>query len=144
MTSVEPQARPGSGSNVSKYDLQRGRGEESKPSSMKVNSSGNSGDDDDEPFVFPLVLPGDFMASSDQQAMMSGTRPTNKSNATTPKPLNRVYVTPRSRKDGGGLTVRGARRRGLPGLIDFEEGAQLYEMGADEEAEPETGSRAKL
>lgn len=109
---------------------------------MKPNSSGNDrDDDDDEPFVFPLVLPGDFLASKEQQANMSGAQPS--SGGPSVKPLNRVYVTPRSREDGGGLTVRGARRRGLPGLIDFEEGAQLEEMGSVDEDES-SASRAKL
>jgi nucleoside diphosphate-linked moiety X motif protein 19 len=131
VTSVEPRAMPASGVNVDKSIMQwRGNTEE--------GGSGKNGEEheEDEPFVFPLVLPGDFLASSSQRAMMRGKSPSKKTNVDL-KPLNRVYVTPRSRQDGGGVIVRGARRRGLPGLIDFEEGAQLQEMGAEGELEGE-------
>lgn len=126
VTSVEPRAMPASGVNVDRSMMQwRGNTEQ--------GGSGKDGKDqeEDEPFVFPLVLPGDFLASSSQRAMMRGRAPSSMTNSHL-KPLNRVYVTPRSRQDGGGVIVRGARRRGLPGLIDFEEGAQLQEMGAEE------------
>jgi nucleoside diphosphate-linked moiety X motif protein 19 len=145
VTSVEPQALPRSGSNVKKENLYfRGNGE-SQTSSIAVppNSSGKEDDGNDGRFVFPLVLPGDFLASKAQVAKMSGIKPSNDT-VSGPKALNRVYVEPRSREDGGGLIVRGARRRGLPGLIDFEEGAQLEEMGVREEEEDENIGSAKL
>jgi nucleoside diphosphate-linked moiety X motif protein 19 len=133
VTSVEPRAMPASGANVDKKMMQwRGNSE------MEGQSKE---DDEQEPFVFPLVLPGDFLASNSQRAMMSGKAPSSSSDIKV-KPLNRVYVTPRSREDGGGVIVRGARRRGLPGLIDFEEGAQLQEMGSD--IEEESDQKAKL
>lgn len=141
VTSVEPSARPDRGSSVGKVGLQwKGSGEEQEIKIIEPNSSGKE-QQEDEPFVFPLVLPGDFLASKDQKANMSGKKPVN-SIEMQDKPLNRLYVTPRSRQDGGGLIVRGARRRGLPDLVDFEEGARLEEMGADGEVEEEEDTNA--
>lgn len=141
VTSVEPSARPDKGSSVGKADLQwRGSGEQQDTKIIGPNSSGQE-QGEDEPFVFPLVLPGDFLASKDQRAKMSGKRLLDNTELQD-KPLNRVYVTPRSREDGGGLIVRGARRRGLPGLVDFEEGARLDELGASGEVEDDDNTKA--
>lgn len=124
ITSVEPRAVPTSGANVSNLNFAR-EGQREKQSAEMAGDE----EEEDVPFVFPLVLPGDFLASQDQQAKMGGSKARSNEKESA-KPINRLYVTPRSRKDGGGLIVRGARRRGLPGLIDFEEGARLEEMGA--------------
>jgi nucleoside diphosphate-linked moiety X motif protein 19 len=142
VTSIEPQGLPQRGSNV-KTD-------------SRVIWNNNSGllesnlskDKTEETFVFPLVLPGDFLSSKAQLDKMSGTKPSSSSSSSLQslksRPLNRVYVTPRSREDGGGVIVKGIRRRGLPGLVDFEEGAPLGEMGAIEDEEDSSSSRAKL
>ncbi|KAK0558625.1 hypothetical protein OC844_005006 [Tilletia horrida] len=83
-------------------------------------------DCDTDVFVFPLVLPGDYQASSAQRAA-AGNSPV------VGQPLNRLFVSPRAREDGGGLVVKGAQRVGVGALRDFEIGLTLRNQADDED-----------
>ncbi|SPO29463.1 uncharacterized protein UTRI_04807_B [Ustilago trichophora] len=106
-------------------------------------------DEEEDSFVFPLVLPGDWQASPAQKERArkglflpgTGEQAANgpphgtASNAqgSASKPLNRLYVSPRSKEQGGGMTVRGAVRKGLAHLRDFQVGVLLAESPEIEE-----------
>ncbi|UZJ54690.1 hypothetical protein CBS101457_004010 [Exobasidium rhododendri] len=139
VTSVEPEALPRRGSTVKQTNLPTRNGGRQQ----HINSPNVPAKEQDDPFVFPLVLPGDFLASEEQQSKLSGRKVDN--DRSVEKPLNRLYVTPRSKEDGGGLIVRGARRRGLPGLVDLAEGSQLEEeMDATTKHDEHGGSKSRL
>ncbi|KIS67928.1 uncharacterized protein UMAG_03979 [Mycosarcoma maydis] len=124
-------------------------------------------------FVFPLVLPGDWQASPAQQQRakhglflpdtreqnannsdpaLERTTPTSQLQGATMKPLNRLYVSPRAQEHGGGMTVRGAVRKGLTHLRDFQVGVLLAQASTDDQEDQEdqddhsdsAASRAKL
>lgn len=88
--------------------------------------------DQDAPFVFPLILPGDWQASPSQRerarvAMAPAEddvadAPVTNSQGQDTQVFNRLYVSPRPHADGGGMTVRGCLRRGIGSLPDFEFG----------------------
>lgn len=128
VTAVEPRAYPKLGSMVD------------------VRSLGTESEDS---FVFPLVLPGDWQSSPSQKArarqgihLPSGGADSLHAPAATPtapipaseqpksakegvKALNRLYVSPRAPEHGGGMTVRGAVRKNLGNLRDFQIGIML-------------------
>lgn len=126
VTAVEPHALPGQGSNI--------------PLNFSKSNAASAAEDDEseDSYGFPLVLPGDYQASSLQTAQFDGgdhaRRKRWKDVPLDQRPLNRVYVSPRSRKDGGGLIPRGAKRRGVAGLKDWQIGAEV-EIPADEQDE---------
>ena len=88
--------------------------------SPKSSSKEENEDEEEDLFVLPLVLPGDEL------------RPTAGQSATVPEsheaPRNRVYVTPRSRGEGGGMMVHGIHRRGITGLHDLRFGNVLSDL----------------
>ncbi|CAO1638143.1 unnamed protein product [Parajaminaea phylloscopi] len=141
VTRVEPRALPRHGGAValdfSKSDA-TAAGSERADATEKATEEAESGEA--EPFVFPLVLPGDWQASRVQRSAAGG-GPSSSDWASKPegeRPLNRVYVSPRQKQDGGGLIPRGAVRRGIVGLPDWRIGVSLPEgTGADEELEDE-------
>ncbi|PWN21826.1 hypothetical protein BCV69DRAFT_311539 [Microstroma glucosiphilum] len=158
ITSVEPRALPKLGGSKPKSmpALDFGKWEpgeikdaekESKSQSQSQSKSKSGEEEEAEaPFIFPLVLPGDHRASPTRQALppsSSSARPKSSPSASpspfsksTLPPLNRVYVSPRSHEDGGGLVASGAVRRGLPGLRDWRVGVGLVE---DERADAGVG-----
>lgn len=99
--------------------------------------------ENEDSFVFPLVLPGDWQASPAQKErarkglFLPGTGEQKAANDSASssaeageaggKPLNRLYVSPRAKEHGGGMTVRGAVRKGLTHLRDFQVGVLLAE-----------------
>ncbi|KAK0545982.1 hypothetical protein OC845_004837 [Tilletia horrida] len=104
---------------------------------------GESEDDEEEMFVFPLVLPGDYQASAAQRAAAGQ----NQSETSRRHAINRLYVSPRSREHGGGLVVKGAKRAGVGALMDFEIGLVLGEEADEDEAgsgQPSNGSKSRL
>lgn len=133
VTAIEPRALPSAGANVS----------------INVPSNNASGQwervSEDEPFTFPLCLPGDQGQSRAQAAVAGLPYPAPKNSH---KAENRVFVSPRLKSDGGGLVVRGIRRRGIPGTRDFQFGTviEVTESKADDDAEEEESkpSRSKL
>ncbi|UTT89597.1 hypothetical protein NDA17_002766 [Ustilago hordei] len=106
------------------------------------NHSKGKGEKEDS-FVFPLVLPGDWQASpsqkerarkapflpatGEQKANIQGADKTAGGSAQVSKTLNRLYVSPRASEHGGGMTVRGAVRKGFTHLRDFQVGVILAE-----------------
>ncbi|KAE8266097.1 hypothetical protein A4X09_0g6252 [Tilletia walkeri] len=96
-------------------------------------------DCDTEVFVFPLVLPGDYQASAAQRAAAGTASSAGKDAQLARRPLNRLFVSPRSREDGGGLVVRGAQRVGVGALRDFEVGMALKDVGEEEEGGDDGG-----
>lgn len=140
VTAVEPHALPKQGGTVSlKF--------EKRPNTLSSSASaGNEDDDEDTPFVFPLVLPGDWQASSSQRRAAGGGE-ANDAQAPN-RPLNRIYVSPRNPENGGGLIARGARRRGVAGLMDWKVGFELEEAESveqeDEEEEPRSRTKARM
>lgn len=110
VSSVEPQGVASSGAMIERNRLSV------KPSSKQSKEE----QDDDDLFVLPLVLPGDEL------------RPTAGQSATVPEsdeaPRNRVYVTPRSRGEGGGMMVHGIHRRGITGLHNLKFGNVLPDL----------------
>ncbi|PWY97210.1 hypothetical protein BCV70DRAFT_203046 [Testicularia cyperi] len=136
VTAVEPRAFPKLGAMI---DVKRGLREQQQQQPQQ----GAEGESEDS-FVFPLVLPGDWQASPSQKERASkgilipaetntsaaqSTAPapssTQTSGANGEKTLNRLYVSPRAPEHGGGMTVRGAVRRGLGPLPDFQIGIML-------------------
>lgn len=121
VSSVEPQGVASSGAMIERKRL-------------SINSSG----EEDDLFILPLVLPGDEL------------RPTAGQSATIPEsheaPRNRVYVTPRSRGEGGGMMVHGIHRRGITGLHDLKFGNVLPELEGEGTSEEDTlpAKNAKL
>ncbi|CDS01142.1 hypothetical protein [Sporisorium scitamineum] len=132
VTAVEPRAFPKAGAML---DINK--------ESIENRSWGQTAESKDS-FVFPLVLPGDWQASpaqterarkglflpgTDEQTANDATQPGAKTEAKVAalKPLNRLYVSPRPREQGGGMTVRGAVRKGLTHLRDFQVGVLLAE-----------------
>lgn len=138
VTAVEPHALPGQGANI-------------PLNFSKSNSAAqDEGDEDDsEPFVFPLVLPGDYQASPLQNAQFHESKEDWSSVPPNERPLNRVYVSPRMRKNGGGLIPRGAKRKGVAGLMDWQIGVEM-QIKEDEESDEEdvpsnqSSSKARL
>lgn len=150
VTAVEPRAFPKLGAML---DINK--------EIVENRSRGQTAVSEDS-FVFPLVLPGDWQASPAQKERArkglflpgTGEQKANNSHGSTvrpettgtdTKPLNRLYVSPRAKEQGGGMTVRGAVRRGLTHLRDFQVGVLLAEPPADasnDAAGPK--SRAKL
>jgi hypothetical protein len=73
-----------------------------------------------ERYVFPLVMPGDVDCSAEQRlAAGLPARPPQAQHG-APRILNRVLVSPRP--GGGGVSVFGVIRRGMPGLEDMSLG----------------------
>ncbi|EPQ31647.1 uncharacterized protein PFL1_00980 [Pseudozyma flocculosa PF-1] len=155
VTVVEPKGLPKQGAMVS---LGRKKGE-------AATSSAGEAEEEETPFVFPLVLPGDWQASPSQQeriktafsvpssssgaaasgqATTAGGQQTSEA-ATAPapesRPLNRLYVSPRPAELGGGMTVRGCVRRSIGTLQDFQIGIQLQDKSGDAE---QATRRAKI
>ncbi|KAN0061390.1 hypothetical protein ACQY0O_006237 [Thecaphora frezii] len=151
VTVVEPRAFPKHGAMV---PLGGGGG------AAKPGQPDDDADAEDVPFVFPLVLPGDWQASPSQQQSIKtaffapgsttastpaptptvGQQPTANffTPAPTSKPLNRLYVSPRPSELGGGMIVRGCVRSGIGSLPDFELGVQLQAPPSDSDtATPE-------
>lgn len=125
VTAVEPRALPKSGSN------------------LPTKST-----DEDPPFVFPLVLPGDWQASQKQQQQQRGDSGTDlaagdQGTTSRQRPINRIFVSPRLKEDGGGLMAKGARREGLPGLCDWVVGQGVPDFGGGEIEESERGDDGK-
>ena len=107
----------------------------------------------EDSFVFPLVLPGDWQASPAQKERAkkglflpgTGEKASNASGNGTGngesvgkgegKPLNRLYVSPRSKEQGGGMTVRGAVRKGLTHLRDFQVGVLLADNTSESDGQ---------
>ena len=138
VTAVEPRAFPKAGAmlDINKESIE--------------NRSRNTTVEGQDSFVFPLVLPGDWQASPAQNQrakkglLLPGTEE-QVANATggsashghavggSKKPLNRLYVSPRPQEQGGGMTVRGAVRRGLTHLRDFQVGVVLADTPMDQE-----------
>lgn len=134
VTAVEPRAFPKLGAML---DVRQ----EILENRSLANQQGSA--DKEESFVFPLVLPGDWQASpsqteratkglllpgnnEQQPAARGAVHPSSaKEPASSFKPLNRLYVSPRPRELGGGMTVRGAVRKGLAHLRDFQVGVLL-------------------
>ncbi|PWN50208.1 hypothetical protein IE53DRAFT_387511 [Violaceomyces palustris] len=145
ITAVEPRPFPKLGSMVTL----------NRDGTAARKGENPSGDEDDthEPFVFPLVLPGDYQASHSQRERarkgslvqlgrkdqtMSKRSDDNDDEDPVPargRSLNRLYVSPRSKSQGGGMTVRGAIRRGVGDLRDFEVGLMLQEKPREDEDE---------
>ncbi|SNX85753.1 uncharacterized protein MEPE_04462 [Melanopsichium pennsylvanicum] len=142
VTAVEPRPFPKLGAML---DIRKEIAENRDLAQQK-----GKGGEEDNSFVFPLVLPGDWQASPAQKErarkglFLPGTGektangPADGSGAaaaqgTTAKPLNRLYVSPRSKEQGGGMTVRGAVRKGLTHLRDFQVGVLLAENPEQEE-----------
>ncbi|PWN27852.1 hypothetical protein BDZ90DRAFT_210966, partial [Jaminaea rosea] len=127
VTAVEPHALPKQGGTMALNF-------EKRPSSLSNGKEGEQEgeEEEDTPFVFPLVLPGDWQASKSQRRAAGVGDESASSPSTSQRPLNRIYVSPRNPEHGGGLIARGARRRGLPGLVDWKVGFELEE-GRDEE-----------
>lgn len=144
-----PRALPGSGTNVNLSSFSWRKDDaanttEASGSGQKKDNEDEEGDEEGEEFfVFPLVLPGDFLASKLQKRALwppqapSSSTTQSQVEAKGDVPLNRVYVSPRSKKDGGGLVIIGSVRRGQAGLMDFEEGRKLDVIGNIEELEEE-------
>lgn len=102
----------------------------------------------EDSFVFPLVLPGDWQASpaqkerarkglflpgtGEQKANNNGAETAASASGKGAKTLNRLYVSPRAKEHGGGMTVRGAVRKGLTHLRDFQVGVMLADSAEDE------------
>lgn len=134
ITSVEPRALPKLGGSKPKgmpaLDFGKWEPWERTDAGKGSNvSEEGDGDGDEAPFIFPLVLPGDHRASPTRQGLSASPPPSpspSGSSSSLP-PLNRVYVSPRSHEDGGGLVASGAVRRGLPGLRDWRVGVGLVE-----------------
>ncbi|KAJ3185233.1 hypothetical protein HDU85_001283 [Gaertneriomyces sp. JEL0708] len=80
--------------------------------------------DDDGPYVFPLVLTGDYQASSSRDLILKSTGDVNG------KRMNRMYVFTRPKELGGGLVVKGCVRKCLNGLRDFQIGVMLHDENA--------------
>uniref|UniRef100_V5EIS1 Nudix hydrolase domain-containing protein n=2 Tax=Kalmanozyma brasiliensis (strain GHG001) TaxID=1365824 RepID=V5EIS1_KALBG len=135
VTAVEPRAFPKLGTmmDISKEIVEN-------------RSRAQVGESEDS-FVFPLVLPGDWQASPAQKErarkglFLPGTGEQTANNAggsssaedEKSRPLNRLYVSPRAKEHGGGMTVRGAVRKGLTHLRDFQVGVLLAEEPAEED-----------
>ncbi|PWN33504.1 uncharacterized protein FA14DRAFT_123516 [Meira miltonrushii] len=120
VSSVEPQGVAPSGAMIDRKRL-----------SIKSNAKKTSSEEEeDDLFVLPLVLPGDEL------------RPTAGQSATVPEsdeaPRNRVYVTPRSRGEGGGMMVHGIHRRGITGLYDLRFGNVLPDLEGEGTSEEDT------
>lgn len=138
VTAVEPRAFPKLGSMVD------------------VRSSKANSQESEDSFVFPLVLPGDWQSSPSQKARAKQGihlpttvaaaplhSPAAASTAPIPaseqqdsvghekKALNRLYVSPRAPEHGGGMTVRGAVRKNLGNLRDFQIGIMLQDKDKD-------------
>lgn len=146
VTAVEPRAFPKAGAML---DISK--------ESIENRTRAQSAESEDS-FVFPLVLPGDWQASpeqterarkglflpdTDEQAANNPTdsrgQPHGKGAAM--RPLNRLYVSPRPKEQGGGMTVRGAVRKGLTHLRDFQVGVLLADTPADDGDSAEVKSR---
>ena len=141
VTAVEPRAFPKLGAML---DIRK---------EIIENRNLSKPGDEEDSFVFPLVLPGDWQASPAQKErarkglFLPGTGeqaangPAHGSAAgaqgALAKPLNRLYVSPRAKEHGGGMTVRGAVRKGLTHLRDFQVGVLL----ADSPENDERGSK---
>ncbi|KAJ9474171.1 hypothetical protein PHBOTO_004239 [Pseudozyma hubeiensis] len=150
VTAVEPRAFPKLGAML---DINK--------EIVENRNRGQTADSEDS-FVFPLVLPGDWQASPAQKERArkglflpgTGEQKANNSHGSTvgpettgaeAKPLNRLYVSPRAKEQGGGMTVRGAVRKGLTHLRDFQVGVLLAEHPTDASDDAAgTKSRAKL
>ncbi|CAO1614797.1 unnamed protein product [Sympodiomycopsis kandeliae] len=133
ITIIEPHALPGQGANM-------------PLNFSKVTKGDENQDKDDEPFVFPLVLPGDYQASALQSSQFRGQTTDWSKVEPSKRPLNRVYVSPRMKKHGGGLIPAGARRRGISGLEDWHIGAEIEirpDPSSEEEEEGEGEAPAK-
>lgn len=125
VSAIEPRPIPSQGRNVLAGDFSR----KDAPSSAAKEKPKSEEEEEDIPFVFPLVLPGDHQASK--------TPPSPSSRGRQPS-LNRIYVSPRSPSQGGGLIPRGAVRRNVGGLKDWT-------YGIDVKDEPEDSQdKAKL
>lgn len=135
ITSVEPKALPNQGSNVEISNLIK-RGESGEFIS-ESSSTEKAREPEDEPFVFPLVLPGDHKASKEQKLNAGISDDTSSNGEGGLVALNRVFVSPRTKEEGGGLVVRGAMRRNVGKLLDFRVGICLEET-------EEVGGRGKL
>lgn len=148
VTPVEPRAFPKLGAML---DINK--------EIVENRSRGITAESEDS-FVFPLVLPGDWQASPAQTErarkglFLPGTNEQKANNPANPattvddqsaasKPLNRLYVSPRSKEQGGGMTVRGAVRKGLTHLRDFQVGVLLAEAPADSREDAESGGKGK-
>ncbi|KAE8198489.1 hypothetical protein CF336_g1662 [Tilletia laevis] len=105
------------------------------PSTTAKEAVIGDSDCDTEVFVFPLVLPGDHQASAAQRAAAGAPSGTTASK----RPLNRLFVSPRSREDGGGLVVKGVLRAGVGALRDFEMGLTLENRIEEDEEEVDGG-----
>jgi len=106
--------------------LKHGTNIPATPASTTSQSVVGGDAEEEEIFVFPLVLPGDHQASAAQRAT-AGNAPLHG------RPLNRVFVSPRSREDGGGLVVKGVQRAGVGTLMDFTIGLALKCEEANED-----------
>ncbi|CBQ68598.1 conserved hypothetical protein [Sporisorium reilianum SRZ2] len=152
VTAVEPRAFPKAGAML---DIRRESVEN------RTRAQGAQGAQGEDSFVFPLVLPGDWQASPAQaerarkglflpgtgeQAAHNSAKGGGQAEVKAPalRPLNRLYVSPRPREQGGGMTVRGAVRRGLTHLRDFQVGVLLAESPVDDEDGDGDGVKAKL
>ncbi len=129
-TAIEPRPVPSAGANVSVPPKKTQSGEWERAA-------------DDEPFTFPLCLPGDREQSRDQ-AKVAGLVWKEKSSGGPQGPENRVFVSPRTKADGGGLVVRGIRRRGVADLRDFEYGVVVNHELVEDEEDAGRGKGAKL
>lgn len=122
VSSVEPQGVAPSGAMIERKRLSI------KPKVKKASSEEE--EEEEDLFVLPLVLPGDEL------------RPTAGQSATIPEsdeaPRNRVYVTPRSRGEGGGMMVHGIHRRGITGLYDLRFGNVLPDLEGEGTSEEDT------
>jgi nucleoside diphosphate-linked moiety X motif 19, mitochondrial len=122
-TAIEPRPMPSAGATVS-IPTRNASGE------WERDESG----DGEEPFTFPLCLPGD----SDQSRAQADLAGLDFSAGTAGKAggkaaLNRVFVSPRTKKDGGGLVVRGIQRQGVASLRDFKYGTAIERLPPDGE-----------
>jgi len=143
-TCVEPKPLPSQGSNVASDVIKTGESGQFETdfgpggkTSISTKQDG-SVEAEDEPFVFPLVLPGDWRASEEQKRNAG----LPQSGSGNEKSLNRVFCSPRTKAEGGGLVVRGAMRKGVGQLMDFRMGICLEEKIEDEDEEESV--RAKL
>lgn len=98
-----------------------------------VSRNLNEGQDDDSIFLLPLVLPGDVLRPLDGQMQADHTIA-----------LNRVYVSPRAKGEGGGLAVHGVHRRNIVGLQDFKHGTCPPELEVLATDDREDQTKAKL
>lgn len=123
ISSVEPQGRPGDGAMISRSQLRSTGG--------KHGGGQEESNDEDQVFVMPLALPGDALRPVRGQKDAEQKR-------------NRVFVTLRSKGEGGGMMVHGSQRCGIDNLHDFEYGHILSQTNEDHHDDQDKTAKAKL